>query len=155
MNLKGKVEAAFALLINTHADLPAALHDQVYLGADDDTQHKPCVICEAQAGESEEPMMLGNRLFRVKIHVCGQAELESGNPVDLHNAAVSAVFGILKSADAGEEWGETLAKRLSAQQADFYVYPPVTDAGEDPELRGRAFVDSIMLDCFCCNADLT
>jgi hypothetical protein len=154
VNLKGKLERAFAIYLNTHPNLPATLKDQVYLGADDDTQAKPSVIIEALSGESEDPAMMGNRLYRVKIHIYGQAEIEDSQPLDAHNAEVAAVFGIIKSADVGEDWGETLAKNVSASGENLYIYPPITDAGENPELRGRAFVDSVMLDCYCCNATL-
>jgi hypothetical protein len=58
--------------------------------------------------------------------------VEEGDAVDLQNEAAAAVLGIIKEADTGEDWGESLAARLSALEADFYVYPPVTDAGEDP-----------------------
>lgn len=156
MNLKGKLEQACALVINTHSALRPALRDQVYLGADEDEVAKPCVICSAAAGDSEEPAMSGNRMFQVKILVFGQAELEEGDPVEEHNANVAAVFGILKEADDGEEWGQTLAKRLTAAVDEFTVYDEgISDAGEDPEIQGRAYADSLVLDVFCCNADIS
>lgn len=156
MNLKAKLEQACAIVLNTHPDLPEELRDKIYLGADEDMVAKPCVICHVQAGQNEDPSMAGNRMYQVKILVYGQAELEDGDPLEEHNANVAAVFGIIKEADDGEEWGQTLAKRLTAAVDDFTVYDEgIQDAGEDPQIQGRAFVDSLMLDVFCCNADIS
>ncbi len=147
LSLKAKIEIAFEKLLKESPLLPSGL--RVYTGADSEIQKRPCVVCCAKGGEAAELLAEGdNRVYNVTILIKGEAELKNKalDPVAVHNANVAGVQAILQVDD--------LADQLSAQVDEFYVFPPVQDVGEDPDIQGRAFVDTILFQLYCCSWDL-
>jgi len=148
MSLKAKVESAFKQLLQAAHTLPAGVN--VYTGADVETQRRPCVVCQAKGGEGAELVAAGdNRFYNVTVLVKSEAELKDKtlNPLDEHNDNAAAIWGILQVDD--------LAEQLSALVSDFTVFSPVTDEGEDPDIQGRALVDSLMFKVYCCGSDIS
>lgn len=171
MSLKAKIELAFTTVLKQSAELPEAFiirlpevagiqGYRIYEGHSSEVKKAPYVICAAMIGAMEEPLGSGNRFFDVTVSVHGQSEMPeaegidadgnaTGDPVPTpkaQRANAEAIFGILKV--------DGLAQLLSDAITGFYVFEPVTDEGEDPELSGRQFVDSLKFRIYCCGTDI-
>lgn len=145
MALKQKLEAAFATVISAIA-LPVDVN--IYTGEDTEEQVRPCIVCRAFGGGQEEPQASGNRMMDVEIIIKSQAdENDTGDALELHSALVQLIELNLKT--------DTLATDLSAAIADFYVFDPVIDSGQDNSIQGRAFVDVQKFKVYACGSDVS
>jgi hypothetical protein len=145
MALKQKLEAAFASVISVIV-LPVDV--SIYTGEDTEEQVRPCIVCRANGGGQEEPQASGNRMMDVEIIIKSQAdENDTGDALELHSALVGLIELNLKT--------DTLATDLSAAIADFYVFDPVIDSGQENNIQGRAFVDVQKFKVYACASDVS
>ncbi len=168
--LKRKLETAFTSVLKQSEDLPEAfiirIPDvegiqgyRVYEGYSSEWKQVPYVSCEARNGSEEEPLGSGNRFFDVVIGVIGEVDTPEsegldadGQPVDFQESVqmfsdqAQAIFGILKV--------DELPALLSAASLELFVFDPITDMGEDPEIIRNQFSHSLVLRVYCCGNDL-
>lgn len=157
MSLKLKVEAAWAAWIAALPGVPViegTSTPAVYKGADASELSRDRVVVNCLGGP-EEPQGSGNRMMKVAVMVVSGADPEvdedAAGALERHQGNLEAVYHAIESAIAAG----TLAGALSAAAADFYVFDPVTDEGEDPDQEGRGWVESRIFQCYCCGVDLS
>ena len=133
------MEQALAVVAATATGAPT-----VFYGADSDEQVRPCFVCQAEVGR-EEPSGLGNYWvdFRVTVKSNGDVQA-SENPVNDHDARVSALMEAMNRDD--------LKDLLTAAVADFTVML-VRNRQIEPDVQGRSFTDSFTGEAYCCPCD--
>ena len=136
-SLSNKCEAA---LISAVTTLVAGASELT--GTDDDTKASPQVIAIAATSGEEEPIMTGNYRMACRVEVKTQA---ADTTLAAHQTHVATVFDALRKDD--------IAATLSTAVADFHVIA-VRQDGEETDNTETQFVQAILLDLYCCSADL-
>jgi hypothetical protein len=158
MSLKLKCESAWAKWIATLPGVPVIEDSDpatpaVYKGADTSVVGRDRVVVNYLGGP-EDPQGSGNRRGKVAVMVVSGADPEdeeaAADALARHQRNCEAVFLAIETAIAAG----TLAGTLSALEADFYIFTPVIDEGEDPDIEGRGWVESRIFTCYCCGVDI-
>lgn len=134
------MEQALAVVAATATGAPT-----VFYGADSDEQVRPCYVCQAVVGK-EEPSGLGNYWMSFRVTVKSNADIQATeNPVNDHDARVSALMEAMNRDD--------LEELLSAAAADFTVLL-IRNRQLEPDTEGRSFTDSFTGEAYCCPSDI-